>query len=109
MHQGHRIQQVTQVHKSPGEETQGSDEAISGLAGILSHNKASGRADVGAGDSPADQAEPGEAVVEGVASGQGVVAVLHSTAGELCGAVVHFSHQVQPLSAGGSITHTQMF
>lgn len=56
------------------------------------------------GDEPADQTEPGEAVVEGIASGQSVVTVLHSTAGELCSTVVHFSHQVQPLPAGGSVT-----
>lgn len=55
------------------------------------------------GDGPADKTEPGEAVVEGVAPGQSVVTVLHSTAGELCSTVVHFSHQVQSLPAGGSI------
>lgn len=53
------------------------------------------------GDRPADQTEPGETVVEGVSSSQGVVTVLHGAAGELCSTVVHFSHQVQSLPAGG--------
>lgn len=53
-----------------------------------------------ADDRPANQTEPGEAVIKGVASSQSMVAVLHSTAGELCSTVVHFSHQVQPLSVG---------
>ena len=48
-------------------------------------------------DRPADQAEPREAVVEGVPTSQSVVTVLDGTAGELCGAIVHFSHQVQSL------------
>lgn len=58
-------------------------------------------------DGPADQTEPGEAVVEGVASSESVVTVLHSTAWELCRTVVHFSHKVQPLPAGGSIKRSE--
>jgi len=52
---------------------------------------------------PANQTEPGEAVVEGVAPRQGMVAILHSAAGQLCSTVIHLSHQVQSLPAGGSI------
>lgn len=53
-------------------------------------------------DRPANQTEPREAVVERVSSGQSVVAVLHSRAGQLRSSVIHLPHQVQPLPAGGA-------
>lgn len=101
MHQGHRVQQVTQVHKSP-EGVVGCDQ--SDYWAIKEPDLNRNQYQCLDGDEPADQTEPGEAVVEGIASGQSVVTVLHSTAGELCSTVVHFSHQVQPLPAGGSVT-----
>lgn len=88
MYQGHRVQQVTQVHKSPEE----------GGAKVTTHCRFECMRRAG-GDVPANQTEPWEAVVEGVAPAQSVVTVLHAAAGELRGPVVHFPHQVQPLSA----------
>lgn len=61
---------------------------------------------------PAHQAEPGEAVVEGVTTSHGALAVLGggSSGGcvrHVCGAVVHLPHEVQPLPArsidGGAV------
>lgn len=58
---------------------------------------------------PADQAEPREPVVERITASQSVVTVLHNAAGELCCTVVHFSHQIQPLPAGGGIHNWLIF
>lgn len=61
---------------------------------------------------PAHQAEPGEAVVEGVTTSHGALAVLGggSSGGcvrHVCGTVVHLPHEVQPLPArsidGGAV------
>lgn len=50
--------------------------------------------------SPADQPEPGEAVVEGISAGHHVVAVLDDARRHFGGTVIHFTHQVQALPAG---------
>lgn len=46
---------------------------------------------------PADKTEPWEAVVKGVAACHHVLAVLCRVVGHVGGAVVHLSHQIEPL------------
>lgn len=87
-----------------GEEQSGLGMWRSKTEGIKSMLSPLGRCCCLVGDRPANQAEPGEAVIEGVAASQSVVAILHSATGKLCSAVVHLSHQVQSLPAGGSIS-----
>lgn len=50
--------------------------------------------------SPADQPEPGEAVVERISASHHVVAILNYTRRHFCCTVIHFTHQVQALPAG---------
>lgn len=54
---------------------------------------------------PADQTEPGEAVVKGVASCHHIFTVLSGIVGHVSSAVIHLSHQIKPLSARGSNNH----
>lgn len=46
---------------------------------------------------PADQAEPGKAVVEGVPASHRVLALLGGGVGHVSSAIVHLSHEVEPL------------
>lgn len=50
-------------------------------------------------EAPADHSEPGEAVVEGIASGQVLDVVVWGGGRQLCLIVVHLTHQLQPLTA----------
>lgn len=54
---------------------------------------------------PAHQFEPMEAVVEGVTSCQRALAVLLVGGGHLSCAVIHLSHQVQPLPVNDDAEH----
>lgn len=50
--------------------------------------------------SPADQPEPGKAVVERVSASHHIVTVLDDTGRHFCCSVIHLTHQVQALPAG---------
>lgn len=51
---------------------------------------------------PANQAEPREAVVKGVPSGHHIFTVFRGIVGYISGAIVHLSHEIEPLPARSS-------
>lgn len=57
--------------------------------------------------SPANQAEPWEAVIEGVTTRHHVVTFFNCSTGHLCCSVIHFPHQIQSLSADVTLTYSQ--
>lgn len=51
---------------------------------------------------PANQTEPGETIIKGIPSGHHIFTVFSGIVGHVSSAIVHLSHEIEPLSARSS-------